>query len=317
MAVDGEGRTLLHWLCHAYYDYADEEVNGDAISELLQHIYAKGGDVNAQDANGFTPLHLAAQSDEPALVETLLRLGQCRLPRKTERRQLWWRMPVGNTASISQLEPENHFSWPPPVPEGHRTVASADDYINALSFQHAIADDNVELCKDLYRKGIPLDLGAKIDYDGCPSGSALMAACFCGRIKAVQFLVRRGASLEYNGGSGYASAVALAVEHTDIIRWLLVTRFMEQPKIMTGRFEEEAEEKYWSGVVKAEWVIAGEDARQPHESSLGYWTRLMRIKRDLRGCVVPELQGRTPRRSRLVPVESVRVHPGDVRRPRY
>ncbi|KAK8004617.1 glycoside hydrolase family 3 protein [Apiospora arundinis] len=162
-----------------------------------------------------------------------------------------------------------------------------------------------------------LGIGAQLDCDGCPLGSALMAACEHGRKNSVIFLARRGAALVYSSPSGFRSAYLAAQKFPDILNWLLVGRFVDQAKLSTapscpnGLDGDNTVGSYaWSGPRKVEFIITGAMERHPKESSLEYWTRLMREKKAWRGKVVPLVPGRrSTRSSNLVPQEYVRIHP--------
>ncbi|KAK8099893.1 hypothetical protein PG999_010267 [Apiospora kogelbergensis] len=163
-----------------------------------------------------------------------------------------------------------------------------------------------------------LGIGAQLDSDGCPLGSAMMAACDAGRKSSVIFLTRRGASLSYSGPSGFRSAYIAAQKFPDILQWLLVDRFTDQSKLTatphdSDGLEDRAENDLpytWYGPAKAELVITGRMERNPKESSLTYWIRLMAEKKNWRGKVVPTIPGRrTTHPLNLVPQEHVRIHP--------
>ncbi|KAK7967900.1 uncharacterized protein PG986_002177 [Apiospora aurea] len=163
-----------------------------------------------------------------------------------------------------------------------------------------------------------LSLGAPLDSNGCPLGSALMAAGEAGQEDSVIFLVRRGAALTYSGSSGPRSVFVAAQKFPDVLNWLLVGRFMDQAKLAAATtFPDGLEDgdKYdrlytWGGPIKAELIITGIKERHPQESSFEYWCRLMRIKKCWRGRVVMLTPGmRTTRPSNLVPREYVRIHP--------
>lgn len=162
-----------------------------------------------------------------------------------------------------------------------------------------------------------LRLGADVDFEGSPSGSALMAACAAGRLKPVKILVRHGASISYAGPNGIRSAVNAARNYQAIVAWLLVDRFTEQRKIsgladISSSAHTTNIVKGWSGIAEAELVITGTDERQVHESALNYWIRLMSVKKGWRGRIVRQNERvQTNRPSRLTPVESVRICPGD------
>ncbi|KAI3532766.1 hypothetical protein CSPX01_13226 [Colletotrichum filicis] len=156
-----------------------------------------------------------------------------------------------------------------------------------------------------------LSLGSLIDFEGCPEGSALMAASSAGTLESVIYLVRHGASISFQGHNHFRSAVKLAATSPRVLRWLLVDRFTDQKKL--DQFCHESTSlstcyKPWSGIHKAEMVISGQWERQPYESSQQYWARLSNMTEDFRGKFLPPNSGKTTRRqSKLVPSESVKI----------
>ncbi|KAI1091578.1 ankyrin [Rostrohypoxylon terebratum] len=160
-----------------------------------------------------------------------------------------------------------------------------------------------------------LTLGADIEFEGCPNGTALMVACYAGRLESVTFLVRRGAALSYYGRNGFRTALDGSKTPKRVLKWLLVTRFTDQAKINEtaddGSCAEPEVLRSWSGVMKAELVITGYLERRSHQSSKDYWTLLMWVKKKWEGKVVPMVdRRRTIRPSKLIPSENVRIHPG-------
>lgn len=154
-------------------------------------------------------------------------------------------------------------------------------------------------------------VGANIEFEGCKSGTALMAACDYGRFDAVKFLVRHGARLSYgyeNGSDGrqplHRSAPEVAKRYPDILRWLLVGRHTEQLKIMgqaehgnQGSISDGSDEiRCWSGPTRAGMAFRTNERRQIWESSLEWLARLREMRRDLSGETVlraelwPELE---------------------------
>ncbi|KAK8113490.1 ankyrin repeat-containing domain protein [Apiospora sp. TS-2023a] len=165
---------------------------------------------------------------------------------------------------------------------------------------------------------ILLEIGTQIDSHGCPVGSALMAACESGHRNSVIFLTRCGAALSYSSPSGFRSAYIKAKKFPDILKWLLVDRFMDQAKLPVppttsdGLVDSDLYDMSytWGGPIQVELVITGAMERQSMESSRDYWGRLMREKKAWRGKVVPQHPGRrTARPLNLVPQEVVRIHP--------
>ncbi|KAK1510762.1 hypothetical protein CTAM01_01335 [Colletotrichum tamarilloi] len=179
----------------------------------------------------------------------------------------------------------------------------AGGFWNPLSF--AASRGQIQVMKNILSLGIP------IDFEGCPEGSALMAASSAGNLESVIYLVRHGASISFQGHNDFRSAVELAATSPRVLRWLLVDRFTDQKKL--DQFCHESTSlsigyKPWSGTQKAEMIISGRWERQPHESSRQYWARLSSMTEELRGKFLPPNKGKTTRRqSKLVPIESVNI----------
>ncbi|KAK8186765.1 ankyrin repeat-containing domain protein [Phyllosticta citribraziliensis] len=135
-----------------------------------------------------------------------------------------------------------------------------------------------------------LKYGTDIDEEGCPDGSALMAACSAGRIDSVQFLVRRGAKLTYPNGLRFRSALTAAEGHPGIQHWLLVERHTQQFKIKDARAGElEADSrsmKPWAGLEEVRIPWKGRFQRYSEESSFEHFLRLREIRGKLQGQVI-------------------------------
>ncbi|KAK7460088.1 hypothetical protein Landi51_00337 [Colletotrichum acutatum] len=159
-----------------------------------------------------------------------------------------------------------------------------------------------------------LSLGSLIDFEGCPEGSALMAASNAGNLESVIYLVRHGASISFQGHNDFRSAVELAATSPRVLRWLLVDRFTDQKKLNPSCHEStfpSTNYRPWSGIQKAEMIISGRWERQSNESSRQYWARLSSMTEQLRGKFLPPNTGKTTRRqSKLVPTESVKIAVG-------
>ncbi|KAF7541324.1 hypothetical protein G7054_g744 [Neopestalotiopsis clavispora] len=138
-----------------------------------------------------------------------------------------------------------------------------------------------------------LEMGADIDFEGSPYGSALMAAAFSNRLESVKFLVRTGAAICYEGKDGFKSAVIIGKRCQRVIDWLIMDRFMDQEKL-EGIPEPSVEVGDSPQVTTGVWSsrvvplrLMGIFERQPHESSFSYLQRLAVIKSGMRGKVVP------------------------------
>ncbi|KAI9687050.1 MAG: hypothetical protein M1822_002460 [Bathelium mastoideum] len=73
-----------------------------------------------------------------------------------------------------------------------------------------------------------LNIGAEVDADGGPEGTALMAAATAGRLDAVRLLVDAGASITYWDRGHLMNGVKAAKHHPDVLRWFLVGRFTKR-----------------------------------------------------------------------------------------
>lgn len=134
-----------------------------------------------------------------------------------------------------------------------------------------------------------LSLGARIDFEGSPHGSALIVAAACGNLGAVRLLVRAGARLSYDSENGRRSAFthcrSKAVRH-----WLLVDRFTEQRGIaMEPHWSTGNEVQLWSGTAVARLKLVGDRARCCYESSLEYAERLAGMRQEWRGKRIPTI----------------------------
>ncbi|KAL8856080.1 MAG: hypothetical protein Q9178_007275 [Gyalolechia marmorata] len=74
---------------------------------------------------------------------------------------------------------------------------------------------------------ILLDAGADLEIDGSDHGTPLMGACATGRLTAVKYLIAKGAKTSYVREGDVFSVLMAAKLHPQVVRWLLVDRFME------------------------------------------------------------------------------------------
>lgn len=134
-----------------------------------------------------------------------------------------------------------------------------------------------------------VELGVDLDAQGGPMGTALIIASQQGHLEVVKILVRAGASISYRGDGGIISAIRAAAHFQSVVDWLLVNRFVEQERLQsTGDISpaETTEIHPWSGFQRrmmqgAEWT------RWYEESWVGFLGRINKLKRDMRGKIVP------------------------------
>lgn len=135
-----------------------------------------------------------------------------------------------------------------------------------------------------------LSLGADIEFEGCPLGSALMIASACGQLEAVKLLVRKNARVCYEGRVGRLSVFKVATSKT-VKAWLLVGRFNDQQRIKNTVEHTSKETKSWSGFVQARANLHGYQHVRDDESRFDCAQRLKTYKRMMRGRVVPYIDG--------------------------
>jgi hypothetical protein len=117
-----------------------------------------------------------------------------------------------------------------------------------------------------------------------------VVACAYSRLRAVKRLVRRGAAIVYHGQYGLTSAIQKLNGHGKITAWLLVGRFTEQRKLEDPNTQDCIEFSSlhpWSGPQQKPMRLTGFRERKLHESLRDYVFRLARIRKYMRGKVLP------------------------------
>jgi ankyrin repeat protein len=155
-----------------------------------------------------------------------------------------------------------------------------------------ILDDDPKLLQVL------LDVGLDIEREWHGKGTPLMFAASIGAFKCFKLLVRHGARLAYlttgRRGEVIARSVTEAAKlYPRLLQWALVDRHYET-KCLTqaahnGPF---VPIKPWSGRRKAAYKVSGcgdEIPELPTESTMDLLTRVARMKRGMRGRVLPVL----------------------------
>ncbi|SCO88041.1 uncharacterized protein FRV6_12168 [Fusarium oxysporum] len=155
-----------------------------------------------------------------------------------------------------------------------------------------ILDDDPKLLQVL------LDVGLDIEREWHGKGTPLMFAASIGAFKCFKLLVRHGARLAYlttgRRGEVIARSVTEAAKlYPRLLQWALIDRHYETKCLAqaahNGPF---VPIKPWSGRRKAAYKVSGcgdEIPELPTESTMDLLTRVARMKRGMRGRVLPVL----------------------------
>ncbi|KAI0023823.1 hypothetical protein F4780DRAFT_24697 [Xylariomycetidae sp. FL0641] len=126
--------------------------------------------------------------------------------------------------------------------------------------------------------------GAELDMEGSEWGTALMVACRLGRLEIIRDFVRRGARISYRNDEGQMrSGIAAAHQHPRIVRWLLVDRHTDQPRLCPEPAHEGAPTGQRAGVRKAGLRLRRHETQQWGESPFDTLKRLGKMQNDCRG----------------------------------
>lgn len=213
--------------------------------KTLEVLVEGGADMEVIDHNGVIPLHDAAQYADMDVVYFLLACGgKVQTLSYDCNSALHW-------AAVSRTETKDSWIVDYLTAFRQRSVSQGTvinmfcrlNRINALQkiFQGPKADDS-KLAIDDYSDTVPpalietaaaghsqvleilLDAGANIEISWRNIGTALMAACARGRLRAVQTLVSRGAKPSCPGPNGSIfDATEKAKNHPEIVKWLRET----------------------------------------------------------------------------------------------
>jgi ankyrin repeat protein len=155
------------------------------LPELISLLLSRGADVGQRGLNDATPLHLAAEQGDLAMVELLLDHG----------------------ADANQITHIDDPQTPLELAEqaGHTDVADRlRPLTTRLDWEQAAAEGNVRVLRRMRRQGHDID--AKDRY----GLTAIMRAAHAGQGEAVEWLIAEGANLDHTS-KFHLSALMLAV----------------------------------------------------------------------------------------------------------
>jgi ankyrin repeat protein len=157
----------------------------DDVPDLVGVLLASGADVGQRGVNDETPLHLAAEQGDLAMVELLLAHG----------------------ADPNQITRIDDMETPLEMAEraGHHEVADRLRLLTTrLDWEHAARTGDLPALQRMRRSGHDVD--AK-DGHGM---TALMRAAHAGHLESVEWLIAEGAALDHTAKS-HLSALMLAI----------------------------------------------------------------------------------------------------------
>ncbi|KAL8375650.1 hypothetical protein RB595_006978 [Gaeumannomyces hyphopodioides] len=302
---------VLLWACSQRPSQISSE-------ELIDQLLQRGTDHSMADFNGRTAVIHAADAGR---VQTLARLVQAGAnPHHVDNSGLSAIHVAMGNAQFTTLLLNGNFAieTSSPIPWGvrldirqsygmvrahklYRKRLPAHDFGRIFNLEPATGWSSLCLaCSEIVNSGTKLsiacllDLGAQINYDGSPYGSALMVACSANKVEFAKLLVRGGAALVIRMRDGtFVSALAAARQFPELVAWLLSHRFMDQAKITASPAAERAEHGQpsfvycrWSGPIKAAFIPTTRIQRMSHESSIMYLIRMHNLRNWAKGKVV-------------------------------
>ncbi|KAI1413183.1 ankyrin repeat-containing domain protein [Hypoxylon sp. FL1857] len=133
-----------------------------------------------------------------------------------------------------------------------------------------------------------LTIGADLEQECGKHGTALMISATNGRLDAVKYLVRKGAKLSYERNGIARSAITAALEHEEVLHWLLVARHTDQLKVTYCETDshESAPTHHWSGIHAVPIPLKWEWKQSRGETMIDYARRRQDITAGLRGLVI-------------------------------
>lgn len=134
-----------------------------------------------------------------------------------------------------------------------------------------------------------ISMGADMDFEGSPHGSALIVASACGQIGAVRILVRAGASLSYRGETDHRNVFTFC--RSKVVRsWLLLDRFTEQRMLdVSPHWGDDQRVSPRAGAAVARLKLVGDRAKRYRETLMDYAKRLAKMRKDWRGKAIPPI----------------------------
>jgi len=126
-----------------------------------------------------------------------------------------------------------------------------------------------------------IEAGADLEVKRHNGDTAVLAACRAGVLSTVAYLVHQGARLQYEDQGRTFSVYRAAYGRPEIIEWLLVNRWTDQPKLASepANSEEHTRHRAWTGVRTVMIPLRGDYTRPRGSSLLDHAEYLHRVAR--------------------------------------
>ncbi|KAI8724226.1 NACHT domain-containing protein [Fusarium sp. LHS14.1] len=193
----------------------------------IKWLKARGGNINARNRDGWTPLHLAAKRGHLETARTLIRLGAKHQACNRGCVPLVYAYSTGNAAMIETLQNSSgelqESNSPNKSPMALKILAEA--------MRNAILRSDVSACERILALGCPVDVEL---YDEVPVTLLAVAICHQQDPKVVQWLMDAGATVStifpqpYQDEYSTALEAAIAHPRFNSILYKLLNKFLEE-----------------------------------------------------------------------------------------
>lgn len=203
-------------------------------------------------------------------------------------RDIHWSSPwVRNLLNSDRLSIAN-------VTRGYRVVYRYQGRAKPLEVSDSVAVGEYSLLYLAAAKGVVssvedlFSVGIDAETDIGKGETVLTVAAAHGQLDLVEYLVRRGAKLSHESRSSQGNMFLAAQEEKEVLQWLLVDRYIDQPKIMSDgpNVIDKDKVKLWTGVTQMQVSLKWEWRKRRAETILEYASRSQEIIKALSGTVV-------------------------------
>ena len=259
----------------------------NGANQVASVLMALRYDTTTVDSSGRTALHYAAQQPE---VEVFVKFFDAGFdpyqPDEENHSPVYYALSQSSLATfvyancldLSHLHSVQDGFQMPALPPGTWALrqflryASDDVRSQYMSWSAAPAIPSLihyAILNDTVSVGVCIEAGADLEIRRHNGDTAVLAACRAASLDCVIFIVRQGAQLQYEDRERTLNVYRAAYGRSEIIEWLLVSRWTDQRKLASepAHSEEHIRHRAWTGVRTIKIPLRGEYTR-PKGSSL-------------------------------------------------